>query len=395
VVPEVNGRRQVVITTIQDKKMLFYMEEEQLYDVLLEPKQDASLAVGNIYVGKVKNIVKNISAAFVEVQKDVLCYLPLTGGKNQAVKCGDELIVQVKKPAVKTKQAVITASPEITGRYCVVTTANDRRGISKKISNDERRRDLQQILDSIEPSGIGVVLRTAAQHVPADMVLAECRRLMAELQQIMEYGRYQTCFSVLRSEAPFYLRYLYGCQPEQLERIITDDSLIYEKIKEECERKHPDFMPLLTFYEDTTYSLDKLLGISQKLERALKKRVWLNSGGNLVIEPTEALTVIDVNTGKATDGRREKETTFFKINCEAAQEAARQIRLRNLSGIILIDFIDMKKPENRTELMNQLRRYLQQDKTRTVLVDITKLGLVEITRMKQNPPLHEFFSQKP
>jgi ribonuclease G len=174
-----------------------------------------------------------------------------------------------------------------------------------------------------------------------------------------------------------------------MDRIITDDKSVYEEIKTEC----VSLCPILTLYEDGTYPLDKLLGISSKLKKALEKRVWLKSGGNLVIEPTEALTVIDVNTGKAIEGKRSRETTFFLINCEAAKEAARQIRIRNISGIILIDFIDMKEKENRTELMNQLRQYLQQDKTKTVLVDITKLGLVEITRMKQNPPLHEILQK--
>ena len=145
----------------------------------------------------------------------------------------------------------------------------------------------------------------------------------------------------------------------------------------------------MQWYQDASYPLDKLLGIQSKLAKALQKRVWLKSGGNLVIEPTEALTVIDVNTGKAVEGKRNKETTFFKLNCEAAVEAARQIRVRNLSGIILIDFIDMKKKQHQDELMSLLREELAKDKIRTALVDITKLGLVEITRMKKNKSLYE------
>jgi ribonuclease G len=384
-----NGRRQVVITTVYEKQMLFYMENEQFYDVLAEPDGENALVLGNIYVGKVKNIVKNINAAFVEVQKDVLCYLPLSECEEKPVKCGDEIIVQIKKPAVKTKQAVVTRFPEIVGRYCVITTANYRKGISKKITDEDKRRNLQNILDKIECADLGIVLRTAAMYAEPETVLEECENLLMELRQKLEHGRHQTCFSLLRGEVPFYLRYLYGCQAENMDRIITDNKSVYEEIKTEC----PGLYPLLTLYEDETYPLDKLLGISSKLKRALEKRVWLKSGGNLVIEPTEALTVIDVNTGKAIEGKRNKETTFFLINCEAAKEAARQIRLRNVSGIILIDFIDMKEKENRIELMNQLRQHLQQDKTKTVLVDITKLGLVEITRMKQNPPLHEILQK--
>ena len=166
------------------------------------------------------------------------------------------------------------------------------------------------------------------------------------------------------------------------ERIVTDLQSVYEEL-------YPIYGDKVELYSDDSYSLDKLLGISTKLLKANEKKVWLKSGGNLVIEPTEALTVIDVNTGKAVDGRRNKETTFYKINCEAAIEAARQIRMRNLSGIILIDFIDMKEQEHVEELMQLLRMKLSEDKVKTVLVDITKLGLVEITRMKKNPPLRE------
>ena len=186
-------------------------------------------------------------------------------------------------------------------------------------------------------------------------------------------------------EASFYLKYIRSLELSNFERIVTDLQSVYEEL-------YPIYGDKVELYSDDSYSLDKLLGISTKLLKANEKKVWLKSGGNLVIEPTEALTVIDVNTGKAVDGRRNKETTFYKINCEAAIEAARQIRMRNLSGIILIDFIDMKEQEHVEELMQLLRMKLSEDKVKTVLVDITKLGLVEITRMKKNPPLREALS---
>lgn len=381
-----NGRRQVVITEVMGKKLLFYMEQDRLYDVLAEPQENGAPAVGNIYLGKVQNVVKNINAAFVEVQKDVLCYLPLSEcGDN--VKCGDELVVQVKKAAVRSKQAVATRFPEMTGRYCVIRTAGSDRGISKKITDSGVRERLGRILQQFEGEPYSLVLRTAAQDAPEEAVEEECRRLFAALHEKLEYSRYKTCFSLLWGEVPFYIRYLYSCQPGELDRIVTDDREVYERLQ-------PEYGEMTEFYGDGDYPLDKLFGLSSKLGKALEKRVWLKSGGNLVIEPTEALTVMDVNTGKAVEGKRNKETTFFRINCEAALEAARQMRLRSISGIILIDFIDMKKQEHRQELMELLRRELQKDKTRTSLVDITKLGLVEITRMKQHPPLWEIFQTK-
>ena len=220
--------------------------------------------------------------------------------------------------------------------------------------------------------------------VSEEQIREEYNELAEKLDWMQNHGFQRSCFSLLYKEIPFYEKYIQGCKEQDYDRIITDDREIYEILSEKYKEK-------LVLYEDTSYSLVNLLNLNKQLEQALGKTVWLKSGGNLVIEPTEALTVIDVNTGKAIEGKRNRETTFFKTNLEAAIESARQIRLRNLSGIILIDFIDMKKKEHQQELLNLLRTELSKDKVNTTLVDITKLGLVEITRMKINKPLRELY----
>ena len=338
--------------------------------------------VGDIYVGKVQNIIQNINAAFVEVKKDAVCYLPLKECGSRKIKCGDEIVVQVIKAAVKTKQAVVSLYPEVAGQYCVVSTKNKTRSISKKIRDEASIERLRAVLDEFAGEDYGIVLRTNAESASADEIEEECRRLLADMHDCMEHSQYKTCFTLLRKEDSFYIKYIRSCRLDEIDRIITDNREVYTEL-------YAVYGDLVVWYEDPSYSLDKLLGISSKLKKAFEKRAWLGSGGNLVIEPTEALTVIDVNTGKAIEGKRNKETTFFKINCEAAVEAARQIRMRNLSGIILIDFIDMQQKTHQTELMELLRTELRKDKTKTALVDITKLGLVEITRMKKNKPLWE------
>lgn len=393
-----NERRQIVITDIYDKKALVYMENERLMDIRIEPDegQDGP-AVGNIYVGKVQNIVKNISAAFVEIQKGMLCYMPLSdvAVENKKIRCGDEIVVQVIKPAVKTKQAVVSPFPEFAGRYAVVSTRDLKKGISKKITDRIERDRLKEVLKEFENEEYGLVLRTSSERVSSETLKEECEKMLAMAHTCMDSATYRTCFSMLQGEKPFYLSYLYGCDLDNLSRIVTDDSSVYAVLQQEFAGKIQTDPEFISLYEDPSYSLDHLLGITSKIEKeALSKRVWLKSGGNLVIEPTEALTVIDVNTGKAVDGKRNKETTFFKINCEAAVEAARQLRIRNISGIILIDFIDMKKEENRQELLNLLREELKKDKTRAVLIDITRLGLVELTRMKKNRSLQESLQRK-
>ena len=380
-----NGRKEIVITKYEERPILLYLMDDRPYDLLVgESRPQEALEVGDIYVGRVQNIVQNIHAAFVEVKKGCICYLPMSEFAGRKVCIGDELVVQVKKAAVKTKQAVVTLDIELVGTYCVVTTKNGTKGISKKITDGQIRTSLQELLDGYEKETYGIVLRTNAAVGDAGRIREECTRLADELHDMMEHSQYKTCFSRLRKAEPFYMSYIRSCRAEDYERIITDDKSVYDDLQERGFDK-------IIFYEDTSYPLEKLLGITSKIEKALARRVWLKSGGNLVIEPTEALTVIDVNTGKAIDGKRNKETTFFKLNCEAAREVARQIRLRSMSGIILVDFIDMKDKEHQMELMELLRQEFGKDKTKTTLVDITKLGLVEVTRMKKNPPLWEIF----
>lgn len=387
-----NHRKQVVITDVGGIKTLLYMKNENIYDIAADAQNTQALTPGDIYVGRVKNIVKNINAAFVEVREGVLCYLPLSEERDEKpLRVGDDIIIQIKKSAVKEKQAVGTRFPELTGRFCIVTTANSDAGISRKITDPYIREQLTAVLNYFSDEPYGIVLRTAAGSVELDTVREECESLLLLLHEKMAHGAYLSCFSVLHKEAPFYLRYLRECQDGALDRVITDDEQIYRALEEEYAFLKLASPPELTLYTDDSFPLDKMLGITTKMKKALEKRVWLKSGANLVIEPTEALTVIDVNTGKAVDGRRKKETTFFKVNCEAAKEAARQIRMRGISGIIIIDFIDMHDKKNQKDLMDLLQSELKKDPIKTVLMDITRLGLVEITRMKKSPPIWEIY----
>ena len=388
----VDTRNQIVITRFQGRLLLLFMKKDKIYDILVgEEKQPAG--VGDIYVGRIQNIVKNINAAFVEFSRDegadgrVTGYLPLPEVPEGQRRCGGELVVQVKKAAVKTKQPVLTAFPEIAGRTCVITTKNKNKAISKKILDQSRLEQLKLLLGEFEDEEYGIVLRTNAETAGDAEILAECRSLCGELRRILDEGRYRAGFSLLRKEMPFYEKYIVSCREGEIDRIVTDIPELHDGLRAR-------FGEIVELYEDASYPLDLLYGISHQIQKALEKRVWLKSGGNLVIEPTEALTVIDVNTGKAVEGKRNKETTFFKINCEAAAEAARQIRIRNLSGIIVVDFIDMKEKEHRKKLMEPFERELKEDRTRTALVDITKLGLVEVTRMKVNRPLSEVLQIK-
>ncbi len=372
------------------------LENQVLDDVVIDETQDQALRTGDIYMGRVSHIVKNINAAFVEVQKGVMCYLPMPEdqgrSKNEKTRIvqGMEFPVQIRKAAVKSKQAVVSRKLDFTGRYAVVTTENGLRSISSKIHSESERERLAQVLERLKPelkeAGLGVILRTNCEGVEDEYILKECRYLMSEAKNTLEHADYKTCFSKLYTSLFEFEKMLRDSAQGTFERVITDEPEVWDRLKQ-----NPDFSKEnLVFYEDADYSLDKLLGINSKLKKALEKHVWLKSGGSLVIEPTEALTVIDVNTEKAVVGKRNRETTFFKINREAAREAARQIRIRNLSGIILIDFIDMEEKEHIRMILQELEDEFRKDSVRTTVVDITKLGLVEITRMKARKPLSAF-----
>lgn len=381
-------KKQAAIIRKDDLYVCAVLEGQNLDDVIVDEVGDDSLKTGEIYLCKVSHVVKNINAAFVEVKKDIMCYLSLKepGVKEEKICAGMEFPVQVKKAAVKSKQAVVSRKLEFSGKYAVVTTHNLTKNISTKIKSPKRRAELEEVLGELKEEAFGIILRTNCEEAGREEILAECRQLLSEAASVAETAKTRVCFSRLYDSPMEFVKFLRDHKAGTLERIITDDDECFQMLSESAYFSGENII----YYEDSSYPLDKLLGINSKLQKAGAKHVWLKSGGSLVIEPTEALTVIDVNTEKAIAGKRSSETTFFKINTEAAREAARQIRIRNLSGIILIDFIDMKDKEHINALLDELENEFQKDSVRTTVVDITKLGLVEITRMKTRKPLAAF-----
>lgn len=377
--------RQIAIIRKESHYVSAVFEGQVLDNVIVDEADSSSLRIGDIRVGRVSHIVQNINAAFVEVQKGVMCYLPLSETGGETIVQGKELPVQIKKAAVKSKQAVATGRLQFAGQYAVITSTGGERMISRKITKESIRRHLKELLTSFSDSSLGILLRTSCETASDECILEECRKLIQEAETVFERAKTRTCFSGIYRAEMEIIKHIRSVGSDTFDRIITDEPEVYETLREAgvCDEE------TTVLYKDESYSLDKLLGISSKLKKALAKHVWLKSGASLVIEPTEALTVIDVNTEKAIQGKRNRETTFFKINREAAREAARQIRIRNISGIILIDFIGMKDREHVRALLDELQDECQKDSVRTTVVDITKLGLVELTRMKIRKPLWE------
>lgn len=351
--------------------------------------------LGNIYVGKVQNIVKNIHAAFIEIADGIMCYYSLDDKaepvftnpkKDSVMKIGDEVIVQVSKEGMKTKLPSVSSNLNFTGRYLVLTSQRKELGFSGKLNKEEKKR-IREFLEGEMPENAGIIVRTNARNAKKEEILEELKNLQTRYETLLKKGHSRVCFSLLEVHMPDYLQTLQNVYAQTLDEIVTDDPEVFQAVQNylNC---YGEYEIPLRFYEDKLLPLSKLYSLESVLERSLQERVWLKSGGFLVIQPTEAFVCIDVNTGKFS-GKKEIQETFRKINLEAAKEIAWQLRLRNLSGIILIDFINMENQEDKKELLHTLQAYLNQDPIKGTVVDITPLNIVEVTRKKVRKPLLE------
>ncbi len=386
----------LIITRWNGSVITLLQSGKETVQVNIEPEENQSV-LGNIYIGKVNHIVKNINAAFVDIGGGQMGYLSLSDASilfvdqrpyNGKLRQGDEIIVQVERDAVKTKAPVLTGNLNVTGRYFVLTSGKKQIGFSTKITDQAWKQEMKSYLEPRKQEDFGMIVRTNACKVPKEELESELIQLMDSFRKLLDNAKHRTCYSLLYSSAPSYLTGLRDSLKSSLEAVITDEPDIYEAVREYLIQNQPEDLGLLTRYEDKLLPLGKLYRIDKTMDEALGKRVWLKSGGYLVIEPTEALVVIDVNTGKYS-GKKELRETIKKVNLEAAEEIGHQLRLRNLSGIIIIDFIDMEAEEDRRILMERLEGILSKDPVKTTVVEMTKLNLVEVTRKKIRKPLYE------
>lgn len=357
--------------------------------------EEETSILGNIYIGKVKTIVKNLNSAFVEFGDGMTGYYSMTDnpsplfadGVSRTMRQGDDIIVQVAKDAIKSKDPVLTSNLNFTGKYAVVTACKTVIGFSGKIADREWKENLRPVLEEMTGGMAGVIVRTNA-YGRQDALLSEVTALMEQCRQVIASAAYRVSKSLLYEAEPEYLKSFRSCPAGILAEIVTDQPDVYQTFASYFARYEPQTACALRLYEDSMLSLGKLYSLETIMEHACQKRVWLKSGGYLVIEYTEAMVVIDVNTGKYS-GKKNLTDTIRMINLEAAEEISRQLRLRNLSGIILVDFIDMKDDADKELLMETLRSCVKRDPVKTTVVDMTQLNLVELTRKKEKKPLWE------
>ena len=405
--------------------------------------------IGDIYIGLVQKVVKSINAAFVEIIPGINGYLPFdeivcpiytSKGPSPDIQAGDQLVVQITREAFGGKDLSLSTKITLHGKYVVLVLGGMGLGVSRKIPQEKRQELKDRILSSEEFDHLqkrigdcGLVVRTSAgeilsQEDPPKTGRQECSKssedetasgngpvpagpkstvslgeseelkkeilrdiaaLEAEMTDLKFRAPYRNVHSSLKKQPPRWLSRILRLSGREVDAVVTDDALLHRQMlqaADACGRKDLAFR----LYSDSLVSMEKVYSLERELERALSKRVNLKSGGDLVIESTEALHIIDVNSGRSQSGKQ-KEEALLSVNLEAAREAARQIRLRNLSGIIVIDFINLKQQKNSLRILEELRRAVFSDPVRTQVVDMTKLGLVEMTRQKIEVPLRDAF----
>ncbi len=387
----------LILTNSEKYKTDVFMVLKDGKAVEITVPESGDVLLGDIYVGRVKNIVKNIGAAFIEIGEDIPCYYEpdknssphYTFQQSPGKLCqGDLILVQVTKEAHKTKKTCVSSNISLTSKNVVLTSGNTRISMSSKLSTAQRSR-LNDLAKQYVNKEYGFIFRTNAGNAPDTEVISQIEDLENEYKRIIAESTHKSAFTLIKKGEPEYLKSLLGqYDSSDVERIITDDPKAYEVMSAFLAENRPEYADILELYNDPMISMCRFYNVDSILDKALSTNVWLDSGAYLVIEPTEAMTVIDVNSGKF-DGKKKSDETYLRINMEAAAEVARQLRLRNISGICMVDFIDMASPLDKKALVDKLKEYTAKDPVKTVVVDITKLGLVEITRKRMKKSLAE------
>jgi ribonuclease E len=371
------------------------------------PADDVAQIHGNIYLGKVQNVLPGMEAAFVDIAtpKNAVLYRgdvqfdaeDVEGGASNArieqiLKARQTIICQVTKNPIAHKGARLTQEVSLPGRFVVLIPNSSTYGISKRLDDSERKR-LRNILDKVKPPQHGVIVRTAAEGVTSEEISSDVRRLLSQWDQIEALANSAQAPALLYREPDMAVRVIREEFNDNYRSVVIDDEALFNDVHDYVSSISPALADRIEYYDRSAepLSIFERHHVHEQVHKALDRKVWLPSGGSLIIEHTEALTVIDVNTGKNV-GSKSLEETVYRNNLEAAIEIAKQLRLRDIGGIIVIDFIDMEIKGNRDDVVRVFRDALARDKTRTQVFDISELGLVEMTRKRIGEGLLESFA---
>ncbi|AYG05126.1 Rne/Rng family ribonuclease [Gryllotalpicola protaetiae] len=400
--------RTMVVRSKAGRIQIGVLEDKVLVEHYVAKSQEASL-IGNVYLGKVQNVLPSMEAAFVDIGRGRNAVLysgevdweaaqAESGEKNQprrielALKPGDKVLVQVTKDPVGHKGARLTSQVSLPGRYLVYVPNGSMNGISRKLPDTERAR-LKKILKEALPDNVGVIVRTAAEGATEEQLTLDVTRLTSQWAQIREANEKVQAPALLHSEPDLLIKIVRDVFNEDFQKMVIQGDDARETIERYLSGVAPELLERVEPYSGGKDDAFDEFRISEQIEKALDRKVWLPSGGSLIIDRTEAMTVIDVNTGKFVGSGGNLEETVTKNNLEAAEEIVRQLRLRDIGGIVVVDFIDMVLESNRDLVLRRLVECLSRDRTKHQVAEVTSLGLVQMTRKKLGLGLLETFSE--
>lgn len=407
-------RNEIVVNAELGETRVALIENGQFAELHIERERDKSV-VGNVVKGRVSRVLPGMQAAFVDIGLEKAAFLyvgdyfesvletgqtdgePSSGGRRRSggrgrngrsappridtvLREGQEIVVQIAKEPIGSKGARITSSLSIPGRHLVLTPWSRRVGVSRRIGSDKERRRLREVVERLRPKNLGFIIRTAGDGVTEDDLKADIRYLATVWAAIQQRHAEKSAPALLYSEHDLPLRIVRDLAGHDTKRIVADDKAVFDSINSFVERFVADPKPKIEHYEKHLPVFESL-GLESEINANLERKVWLKSGGSLVIDKSEALTAIDVNTGRFV-GKRDLEETVLKTNLEAVTEVVHQLRFRNLGGLIIIDLIDMESAANRDKVYRSLQEALRADKSRTNILKISELGLVEMTRKR-------------
>ncbi len=402
-------RREILVSANAREQWVALLEDDQLVEIMFD-RPDQGRLVGDIYLGRVDAVIPGIQAAFVDIGTEKAAFLHVSdldwdeeedengGGRRKRrkdfppiqgkIQKGQQILVQVTKEPISTKGPRVTAQVSLPGRFMVYIPSSSHVGVSRKIEDrGERSRLRAMARDIVPPDSAGVIIRTVGEEVTKDTMKREFKRLDGIWKKIQKKAKNTKAPALIHAEAKLISGVIRDQFSDKFDAIRIDSDDVYSQIIQYVTDVAPELKERVHLYRGETPLFDEY-GVREGLQQAFQRRVDMKSGGYLIIEPTEALVSIDVNTGRFT-GKKDPEKTILKTNMEAAREVARQLRLRDSGGIIVVDFIDMDEQGNRDRVLHELRSHLGRDRARTKAFEISSLGLIEMTRQRVRPPIFD------
>jgi ribonuclease G len=408
---------QEILLNIESKEIRFaVLVNGQLHDLTVERKKERQLT-GNIYRGRVTNTLQNIQSAFVDINEGMNGFIHISDivensrkfkelfdmdfeledeaeeeakqnlEIDQVMKIDQPVLVQVVKEPIGTKGARLTSNVSIAGRYLVLLPNSSHRGVSRKIEDRASRERLKKLIRAFEmPNDMGLICRTASSLATQEMLIEEAHDLLNSWQQIMESFHKSTEPTLLFTESDLIKKALITAIDKRMERILVDDYNVYQSLKQMYGRYANEHTLRIEYYRDKTPMFERF-NVEREIEKSLRRKIWLGSGGYLFFERTEAMYTVDVNSGRSSNSKGDVEESLVRINLEAAEEIARQLRLRNIGGLIICDFIDMRLRKNQRRVLERLKDCMKDDSAKCTILGMSEFGLIEMTRQRNRESL--------